>query len=172
VRFEGKAEAWIHRFKYPRGGLSALQGVDPAARAVVEEWVLGAVQLCPQPPECVVAVPLHARRLRSRGFNPAGLLARAVAATVGERPRSRLLERTRDTPSQTQLGRRERRRNVRGAFRCLDEPPRTVWLVDDVVTTGATLYEAARTLRRAGARRVVAVCAARTPRERPGGAPR
>jgi predicted amidophosphoribosyltransferase len=70
----------------------------------------------------------------------------------------------RDTPSQTGLDRRARARNVAGAFRVRRGariPPR-VWLVDDVVTTGATLAEAARVLRRAGARQVAAICAART----------
>jgi predicted amidophosphoribosyltransferase len=81
----------------------------------------------------------------------------------------RLLARLRDTPSQTGLSRRARRRNVRGAFRALGPAPARVWLVDDVVTTGATLWEAARVLRRAGAREVVALCAARTPA--PDGAP-
>ncbi len=76
---------------------------------------------------------------------------------------TRALRRLRDTPSQTGLDRRERRRNVAGAFRCRRRVARVVWLVDDVVTTGATLSECARVLRRSGARRVVGLCAARTP---------
>ena len=73
------------------------------------------------------------------------------------------LRRLRDTPSQTGLNRRARQRNVAGAFRCNGRVARVVWLVDDVVTTGATLSECARVLRRSGARRVVGLCAARTP---------
>ena len=74
----------------------------------------------------------------------------------------------RDTPSQTGLDRRARRANVRGAFRVRERraPASVVWLVDDVVTTGSTLAECARTLRRAGAQRVVAICIARTPEAR------
>jgi len=70
----------------------------------------------------------------------------------------------RDTPSQTGLDRRARARNVAGAFRVRRGAriPSRVWLVDDVVTTGATLREAARALRHAGARRIVAICVART----------
>jgi predicted amidophosphoribosyltransferase len=74
------------------------------------------------------------------------------------------LARVRDTPSQTGLDRRARRRNVAGAFRLRTHAlPRRVWLVDDVVTTGATLEAAARELRRGGATSVTALCAARTP---------
>jgi len=69
----------------------------------------------------------------------------------------------RDTPSQTGLDRRARRRNVRGAFAPRRQVAPLVWLVDDVVTTGSTLAEAARALRRAGATHVVGVCAAYTP---------
>ena len=77
----------------------------------------------------------------------------------------RALLRIRDTPSQTGQGRSARRRNVAGCFAAgpRGAVPESVWLVDDVVTTGATLGEAARTLRRAGARRVAALCLARTP---------
>jgi ComF family protein len=113
----------------------------------------------------VVPVPLHPRRLRERGFNPAALLARAIARASHARFDPALLLRVRDTPSQTGQGRRARRANVRGAFRVKEgtRAPGVVWLVDDVVTTASTLEECARTLRRAGARRVVAVCVARTP---------
>ena len=116
-------------------------------------------------PHVVVPLPLHPRRLRQRGFNPAQLLARSVARALDVRLAPGLLERMRDTPSQTGLDRRERHRNVRDAFRARAgcRPPPRVLLVDDVVTTGSTLAEAARALRRAGALEVAAVCAARTP---------
>ena len=106
---------------------------------------------------------MHPRRLRGRGFNPAAVAARHAARALSLELRSTALQRVRDTPSQTGLGRRERRRNVRGAFRARGAVPERIWLVDDVVTTGATLEEAARALRRAGARQVVALCVARTP---------
>ena len=119
-------------------------------------------------------VPLHAARLRRRGFNPAAALARDLARASAA-PLAFALARVRDTPSQTGLGRAGRRANVRGAFR-VSAPSvfrasricaRCVWLVDDVVTTGATLEECARALRAAGAVRVVALCAARTPASTP-----
>ena len=114
-------------------------------------------------PDCIVPVPAHPRRLRERGFNPAGLLARPLARELRVPCHTHLLVRIRDTPSQTRLDRRARRSNLRGAFRCGDLPARIVWLVDDVRTTGSTLEEAARTLRGAGAAQVHAICAAWTP---------
>lgn len=161
LAFEGEVEAWVRRFKYPAPGLA---GLDPAPLAVLADAVRELVPRLPGPrPGAVVPVPLHPRRLRARGFNPAALLARELARTVGARLDAGALRRVRDTPSQTGLDRVGRRRNVRGAFRARPGAARWVWLVDDVVTTGSTLGEAARELRRAGARRVLGVCAARTP---------
>jgi len=161
VEFRGAVEAWIHRFKYPRSGLA---GLDTAAQAVARMLILeAAAQLPPPAPQLVVPVPLHPRRLRARGFNPAGLLARALARELGVRCGPVALRRVRDTPSQTGLDRRARRRNLRGAFAPREPVPPRVWLVDDVVTTGSTLAEAARALQRAGATHVVGVCAAQTP---------
>ncbi len=92
------------------------------------------------------------------------MLARALARERHCAVDPVALVRIRDTPSQTGLDRRARRRNVRGAFRPRRGLRSTgpVWLVDDVVTTGATIAEAARALSRAGARPVVGVCVART----------
>ncbi|MGH0031530.1 MAG: phosphoribosyltransferase family protein [Myxococcota bacterium] len=164
--YEGDAAAWIRAYKYARRrGLSA----DDRLRvcALAGETLARAPA---EPPDQVVPVPLHRRRLRARGFNPALAVARHLARARGVPLRPRALARCRDTPSQTGLSRSGRRRNVRGAFRAPAPVPARVWLVDDVVTTGATLAEAARVLRRAGAKQVVALCAARTPA--PGPSPR
>jgi ComF family protein len=154
---------WIHRFKYPEAGF---RGLDPQARRVVLDLAReapGRAHL--HPADRIVPVPLHPRRLRERGFNPASLLARAVARASGVPIAHGLLGRVVDTASQTGLGAKRRRSNVAGAFACRTGAhlPRVVWLVDDVVTTGATLGEAARTLRQAGVERVIGVCLARTP---------
>lgn len=124
--------------------------------------------------ECgvVVPVPLYWTRLVRRGFNQAALIARPLARAL-ERPLVPALARRRATPHQSRLGRRQRRHNLERAFtarraaRVLDGA--CVLLVDDVTTTGATLEAAAACLKEAGAGRVVALTAARTPQadERP-----
>lgn len=113
--------------------------------------------------DVLLAVPLHADRLAERGFNQAGLLAKGLAR-LSKTPVSTCLSRIRDTPSQTDLSARQRRRNVADAFAVPD--PRAILnrvavLVDDVATTGATLRECAKTLLRAGAREVRAITVAR-----------
>lgn len=161
VWFEGEIEDWIRRFKYPPRGLGRFDAeAMTLARALVRE---SAARAPARLPDRVVPIPLHSRALRRRGFNPAALLAREIARAVGAPLACTALRRVRDTPSQTGLDRGQRRRNVRGAFRARTPQPPHIWLVDDVVTTGATLEEAARALRRAGARRITALCAARTP---------
>lgn len=159
--YEGEIEDWIHRFKYPMPGLA---GLDARPLALVEALAAAAAARVPAPvPALVVPVPVHPRRLRERGFHPAGVLARAVARRLGAPLDLGALVTTRETRSQTGLDRAARRRNVRGAFapRPGFVAPPCVALVDDVATTGATLAACARALRRTGARRIVAVCAAR-----------
>lgn len=126
--------------------------------------LLGAIasELVPERVDLVVPVPLHPRRRAERGFNQSELVAREVSARRGLALDTGALVRERETPPQTGLSAREREANVRGAFvaaRRLDG--QTVLLVDDVCTTGATLGACARTLRRAGAVRVVAVTVTR-----------
>jgi ComF family protein len=139
VEFAGEVESWVHRFKYPAPGTA---------------------------PSWVIPVPLHPIPLRRRGFNPAALIAREVARARGLPLATRALARLRDTPSQTGLDRRQRERNLAGAFACRLRVPQRVWLVDDVITTGSTLAAAARALRGAGAREITGLCIAWTPRMR------
>ena len=112
----------------------------------------------------VVPVPLHVARLRERGYNQAALLARAFARTAALPFACRLLVRQRPTPSQARLDAASRRANLAGAFAATEAcPDRTIVLVDDVLTTGATADACARTLRAAGAARVVVLTVGRTP---------
>jgi ComF family protein len=118
----------------------------------------------PARPRMIVPVPLHGARLGQRGYNQALELARPLARAAGIPLRDDLLRRVRATPAQTGLDAKARRANLRDAFAvsCID-PPDHVVLFDDVMTTGATLREAARSLRKAGVQRVDAWALARAP---------
>ncbi|WP_363799598.1 ComF family protein [Lysobacter firmicutimachus] len=116
------------------------------------------------PPPVLIPVPLHPARLRRRGYDQALELARPLARRLGLDVRDGALRRCRDTAAQSRLDARQRRRNLRDAFAWHGGPaPAHAVLIDDVMTTGATLHAAARTLRRAGARRVEAWVCARVP---------
>jgi ComF family protein len=109
--------------------------------------------------DAVVPMPLSSRRQRSRGFNQAERIAAVSAARLGIPLLPRLLARPLHRPPQAELGAGERAQNVRGAFRARDGAfGRAILLVDDVITTGHTMGEAARALFEAGARHVL--CAA------------
>jgi ComF family protein len=113
--------------------------------------------------DVVLAVPLHVERERQRGFNQAHLLAGALARGASL-PRSNELVRTRNTKTQTDLAAPERRRNVRGAFATVRAGAlggARVALVDDVITTGATLRACAQALLGSGAREVRSITVAR-----------
>jgi ComF family protein len=117
----------------------------------------------------VVPVPLHSGKLRQRGFNQSELIARAALKLKPGLLRLQLgaglLERRRETKSQIGLSRHQRRENIRGAF-VVAKPDevneREILLVDDVFTTGTTVSECARVLRRAGASKVYVATVART----------
>jgi ComF family protein len=104
----------------------------------------------------ITSVPLHARRLRERGYNQAELLARGLCRTAALAMACSVLTRVRATTSQVRTqGRDERTVNMAGAFRASDAVRgRDVVLIDDVCTTGATLEACAAALKEAGARRV------------------
>ena len=113
----------------------------------------------PQSSNIVVPVPLHWRKKALRGFNQSSLIAQSLAKTSSLQV-SELLVRTRYTPSQTRMKRAKRLKNMTAAFRCSQKSPRDVLLLDDVTTTFATLEDAARALKAAGARRVTALVVA------------
>lgn len=106
-------------------------------------------------PDILIPVPLGARRFRERGFNQAIELARHLRQLTEVRVQTDLAVRVRDTAAQASLPREERSKNVRGAFALL-QPLRHphVAILDDVVTTGGTVNEIAKLLRRAGAEKI------------------
>lgn len=114
-------------------------------------------------PDAVIPMPLADARLRERGFNQAQEIARHVARASGMTLLPRACRKVRDTAPQAALPWRERAKNMRKAFVCDEDfTGKHVAIVDDVMTTGATLNEIARNLKQAGAARVTGLVAART----------
>jgi ComF family protein len=147
-RYAEPVAGWLRRLKYggdwrPARVLGALLAASRAATGQ-------------SPPQLIVPLPLHAARERERGFNQAERLATAAARWLAVPVARHALVRSRATLPQTRLDAAARRRNLAGAFELQaawaegSALPRHVALVDDVVTTGATLADAVRALRRHG----------------------
>lgn len=152
----GAIRAAVHRFKYAR---------EYWLRKTLGAWIVEGFHrhYAGMVFDLVMPVPLHPSRLRWRGFNQAEELARALAHRLGY-PFGRGLRRLRDTGTQAEMGRRQRWANVRGAFGLAESTPcrdTRILLVDDVFTTGSTVSECARTLKRAGALSVHVIAVAR-----------
>ncbi len=150
--YDERAALLVHALKYgQRPGLAEALG-ERLARSVPPRPV----------PDLVTAVPLHAARRRERGYNQAWRLAETVADRLGVPALEDVLRRERATPAQARLDPARRRRNLAGAFRA-NEPRRwrgrRILIVDDVLTTGATLEACLETLTAAGARATGAVLA-------------
>ena len=137
---------------------------DLAAGRLLSELMAEAFAGLPKP-QALVPVPLHATRLRQRGYDQALELAKPLSQALGIPLRAEALRRQRATAAQSELDAEARQRNLRGAFAVHPGPalPEHVALVDDVMTTGATLQAAAKALHRAGVLRVDAWVCARVP---------
>ena len=166
------ASAWApFRYEHPLALLEArfkFRGDLAAGRVLAELMIERAGVDAPSRPALMIAVPLHVARLRERGYNQAFELARRLSRTLDIPLDRDALVRTRSTPAQIGLDAASRRRNLRGAFALATKRPLPahVVLLDDVMTTGATLRECARVLRRAGVARVDAWALARAPAAR------
>jgi ComF family protein len=158
--FAGPVRAALHQLKY--AGERRL--ARPLGEAVARRW-----QRVGEGAAVIAPVPVHAERERQRGYDQAALIAEVAARSLGL-PWGRALERARATVAQFELGREDRSANVSGAFRVRGTlrpmtshaiAGRWVLLVDDVVTTGATLAACAAALEEAGAVAVSAIVVAR-----------
>ncbi len=145
----------IRRHKY---------GLDQSLSHALAECLGDQLPLGEADYDVIIPVPLHIGRLRWRGFNQAAMLAVTVARRIDRPLDLRTLVRVRDTPPQTRQNRGERIKNLKRAFavrRPARIASRRILLIDDVMTTGATADECARTLLAAGARRVDVLTLAR-----------
>ena len=154
--YHGNVKDSLHRYKF--GGATAYADI-------YSEFIVKCIDENQISCDSITWVPLSRRRLRKRGYDQAELLAKLIAKHLGQRP-VRLLKKLRDTPPQSQTGSAEKRRaNIVGAYVCL-RPERVqgkrILLVDDIVTTGATLSEAAKVLKKAGAKEVICATLARS----------
>lgn len=159
AHFRGPIRDLLHAFKYNGATWLCSDLADLLEASVRHHYARERI-------DCVCPVPLHARRLRERGYNQATLLGRELARRLDVPCFADLLRRTRYTETQTHLDAGERRRNAAGIF--ASKPILAPWLhdravlvVDDVMTTGATVGDAARALRAAGAARVLVATVAR-----------
>jgi len=117
-------------------------------------------------PDIIIPVPLHKKRLQQRGYNQALLLAHYLLPGQKQDIAKSILKRTRQTPPQTSLSGKERRENIKGAFDLGERAMvanKKILLIDDVFTTGSTLNECAKVLKKHGARTVQALTLARVP---------
>ena len=152
--YQGVLAEAIQRFKY-QGDINL---VGPLS------WFWKKINLEDLSFEAIIPVPLHPDRLRERGFNQALLLGKTLGKIHNKMVLAGALRRIRNTIPQVQLDHSERERNVRGAFAVRNQQEimdKHLLLVDDVFTTGATVNECARVLKKSGAKEIIILTLAR-----------
>ena len=162
--YEGALRQAIHRLKYQAMRPLAKPLAEMAARCFNGAADSEAPALVAAEIDVICPVPLHPARQRLRGFNQSERIARRLGESLGLAVNMSALRRTKPTQPQIELTADQRRRNVRGAFAVEDKAAvagQGVLVLDDVWTTGSTITECARVLRRAGAARVLVLTVAR-----------
>lgn len=162
--FDATAAVWGYAFPLDQ----LIQSLKYAHRLASANFLGRALATLPLTtrPDLILPVPLAAARLRERGFNQSVELARPLARLLGVPLELEHIRRCRDTTPQAGLPWKERAKNIRHAFEChIDLAGKTVLVIDDVMTTGATLNELARTLKAHGAARVENRIVARAPKD-------
>jgi len=150
--YKGSGAALIHGLKYENKRYMAFPLTQGLIRAYVQHGLKA---------DGIMAVPLHKKRLKKRGFNQSELLARGLCEAVGVPFLKNVLVRIRDTKQQVGLDEHERLQNVQGAFSTTDDlHEKYIVLIDDVCTTGATLMACAQELMRCGAKVTLLTAAA------------
>jgi ComF family protein len=153
AEYGGSLQQAIHAFKYSgKRGFATVLAVRLAATYAESGWT----------PTLITAVPLHANRKRSRGFNQAALLAQELSTIIKIPFRAEIIERVKDTRPQVGLGKQDRQQNMESAFKAVPSISvgQQIVIVDDVYTTGATIRACASALREAGASKVWALTVA------------
>jgi len=157
VAYDGVMHEVILQFKYGRNIVKGTALADLLAGFIFPDIDWPSF-------DCIIPVPLHIRRLRSRGFNQSLILARALGKKHHLPVEFSLLKRRKMTHTQIGLNQKEREQNIKNAFEVSDPKQvagQHIILVDDVLTTGSTVNECAKTLKKEGAARVVVVTLAR-----------
>lgn len=153
--FEGPLREAIHALKYNR-----VKRIAPILGDLLSDYL----HTYAMPIDAIIPVPLHKQRLAERGFNQSELVAQRLAESCGKPLLVKGLFRTRDTAHQVGLDAQERKQNMQNAFvwRRSSAPPPRILLIDDVLTTGATLNACAQALKAAGSREVRALTLAQS----------
>ncbi len=155
--FDENFQELIHSFKY-KGRVSLGKRIGLRLAEKLKSENLSEIG-------CIIPVPLHKVRKRERGFNQSQILAETLGRQLNLPVQNKIMFRIKNTKDQTKLSEPERKENVAGAFEVEDKnkilPGKKIILVDDVITTGATLMECAKVLKKAGAREILGVTIAR-----------
>lgn len=166
IAYKGMVKKLIYSFKY-KPYLSDLKNslVELFCESIIQnELFMQTIQQPSNKTVCLVPIPLHRKRLRERGYNHAKILADGLSKKLGL-PVVELLKRVKATKSQFGLNLKKRKENIAGAFTIASNSSiaewSTVFLVDDILTTGSTLFEAANTLKRSGVKKVWGLTLAR-----------